>query len=374
MKILYVVNVDWYFCLHWLDRAEAMRDKGYDVHVLTTITSSEHLLDMESRGFTVHQMRLRRISINIFYEFYTLMTIFRYYLKLNPDLTHLITIKPVIYGGIVSKILNVKAIASLVGFGLVNSNDDNLRLKRLIKFLLRLSLPSDIVLENSDDRSHIEKLKPNSKPIVIDGAGVDITKFSYTKRTTGGAIKVLFASRLLWSKGLGCLVEACQRLKVEDIHIELHVAGIQDTDAKNAIPDEIINQWAGDGDIIWHGNVQDMPGLISQVDIVCLPTTYGEGVPRILIESAACGRPIVAPSVPGCSDIVQHNVTGLLYCPLEDDGLYLSLLEMVKLRDSYHQFGREARQLVKHRFSNEVVIGQWMEFYKERLVDVGAYR
>lgn len=368
MKILFVVHVDYYFCMHWLDRARAVKRMGYDVHILTTVTSEKHLEILNSFDFTVHDLKMDRLSVNIIAEVVAIYRMYKFFTKINPDLVNLITIKPVIYGGIILRLLRKKTISSLAGLGFISRPSGRFfSLVSLVRYLLRLSIFGSAVLENESDKKYINKIKPKVEAITINGAGVDLSKFSYTECPKGKRIKILFASRLLWAKGLGRLVKACDKLKEDGALIDLHVAGLPDHGSKDEIPNEKIRQWESRGSIIWHGHVEAMPELISQVDVVCLPTTYGEGVPRILIEAAACGRPIVATDTPGCNDIVQHDITGYLYSPFQEGGLYSCLNQMIQSRESFDKFGRAARRHVEHKFSNEVVIEKWSKLYKKLL-------
>jgi glycosyltransferase involved in cell wall biosynthesis len=328
------------------------------------VTSQKNLEELESIGFTVHDMNLRRASTNPFAELKLITQKYKIVKSVKPDLVHLVTIKPAVYGGFILKFLKVPSIASLVGLGIVSSKDKNdFLLNSLIKLLLKTTISKTVVFENSADRDVIKQLGTNSRLVVIDGAGVDLDKFNYEPQVEREVVKVLFASRLLWKKGLKQLVDACDKLSSDGHNIELHVAGISDSDSEDAIPLNVIEQWSEAGKIIWHGNVGNMPELISECDIVCLPTTYGEGVPRILIEAAACGRAIIATDIPGCRDIVSDNENGYLYALENGSGLYQTLEKALQNKSKWTEMGLRGRELVKNRFSNDVVIKQWLDVY-----------
>ncbi len=341
-----------------------MQEQGWDIHILVSIAAKKNVVMLESKGFSVHEMNLKRTGRTPVAELKTIFSMFEAIRDIQPDLIHLVTLKPAIYGGLLMKFLNIPSVTSLVGLGLITSTDKRDYLfTSFIKLLLKTCLSNTIVFENSEDRDTIKELGSNGRLIVTDGAGVNIGKFVYKPLHGGEGLKVLFASRLLWKKGLGTLVEACEKLALDGRDVELHVAGIFDDDAVGTIPHSVIDQWSASGKIVWHGHVTNMPDLITSCDIVCLPTIYGEGIPRILIEAAACGRAIIATDIPGCREIVLDNDNGYLYCPNDKSGLYLSIAKAIQNKSELLKMGLSGRELVKRRFSNEVVIRKWLDIY-----------
>jgi hypothetical protein len=166
------VNVDWYFCLHWTERAKAMQELGWDIHVLTSVTSNKHVAKLESMGFSVHGMSLKRASKNFLSELKLIFEQYRSIRKIKPDLIHLVTIKPAIYGGLILKLLRIPSITSMVGLGVIVSNDKkDYLLSSLIKLLLKFSISNTLVFENSADRDVIKMLGTDFRIVVINSAG-----------------------------------------------------------------------------------------------------------------------------------------------------------------------------------------------------------
>jgi glycosyltransferase involved in cell wall biosynthesis len=364
LRLLYVINVDWYFCLHWVERAQAMREQGWDIHILVSITAKKNIMMLESQGFSVHRMSLKRTSKNPVVELKTVFQILKAIRNIRPDLVHFITLKPAIYGGFLLKFLKIPSVTSLVGLGIIASTKKkDYLLISFIKVLMKFSLSKTIVLENSADKDAVKDLGLNGPLIVTDGAGVNIDRFIYLPLVESEGIKILFASRLLWTKGLNVLVEACEKLTLEGRKVELHVAGIFDVEAEDAIPHSVIEQWSESQKIVWHGHVSNVPKLIASCDIVCLPTKYGEGIPRILIEAAACGRTIIATDIPGCREIVYNSKNGYLYCPQNEVGLYQSIEKAIQNKGKLSEIGLRGRELVKDRFSNKIIISRWLDIY-----------
>ena len=366
--LVFVINVDWYFRLHWIDRAVYFKKQGYLVHIVTNFTDNSLKEELSSLGFICHHLPLQRKKINLFSEIQTI-----YYLKsilgqINPSLIHCVTIKANIYSGLINRyVLKRPIVYGVTGLGAVFSS-------RLLKFILlkkivvslykRISgTKSKFIFENSEDLLLFEKagVLKNNNGVVIKGAGIDLQRFLPSMPPCNRA--VLFAARLLKDKGLHILIEAKDRLEKQGCYFVVNVAGIMDTDVSSAIPIGQIEKWAENGDINWLGNVKDMPSLIANNDIVCLPTTYGEGVPRILIEAASCQRAIVTTDVAGCREIVSHGFNGLLAIPNDSESLAECLKVLLENKDMLIQYGSNGRKKVEQEFSQEMVFKETLEVY-----------
>tara|TARA_R110002096_G_scaffold6305_4_gene29260 strand:- start:20412 stop:21059 length:648 start_codon:yes stop_codon:yes gene_type:complete len=198
---------------------------------------------------------------------------------------------------------------------------------------------------------------------LIRGSGVDTSIYAYKPQLDGTPV-VLLASRMLWDKGVGEFVEAAGILKKEGVTARFVLAGESDQENPGSISSEQLREWDRDGDIEWWGKCNEMPKIFNQVHIVCLPTTYGEGVPKVLIEAASCGRPIVATDAPGCREIVVDGENGLLVPAKNMDALVdaiRGLLESSALRE---RMGLAGRERVKREFSIEKVAADTLNVYE----------
>ncbi|MCR9421154.1 MULTISPECIES: glycosyltransferase family 4 protein [Vibrio] len=370
-KIVFVINVDWYFNLHWLDRALFFKRNGYHVYIISDFKTSGLIDKMSGFGFHCTSIPMARSSINIFFELGYIVSLFSALKEIKPDLIHAVTIKPNIYSGLINKFfLNQPIVYSITGLGAVFSSKKNkfYFLKKIVVSLYNIiSLPNcRFIFENGEDLetfTHLGILNHNG--ITIKGAGIDLTRFSPS--LPPGKKIVLFAARLLKDKGLSCLIEAKQLLESRGIVFTLNVAGIIDDDVSSAIPLKQVEYWAKNGDINWLGNIKDMPTLIKESDIVCLPTTYGEGVPRILIEAASCQRAIITTDVVGCREIVSHNINGLLAQPGNVVSLANCLDYLLDNDKKALEFGLQGRKKVEQEFSQEIVFEKTLQVYHELL-------
>ncbi|MFA0056420.1 glycosyltransferase family 4 protein [Vibrio echinoideorum] len=369
-KIVYVINVDWYFRLHWLERAEYFQSLGFDINIVSSFSNDAIKNELESKGFICHQLSVKRKSVNLLREIGSIFRLKRILDEIEPELIHCVTIKPNIYAGLLNRLFfNKPIIYSVTGLGAVfSSNSIKFNLLRRIITTLYKSISSSkarFIFENNEDYQLFDELDilKYGNGRVIKGAGIDLTRFSPSLSPLNK--NVLFGARLLNEKGLACLVEAKQILESQGVEFTLNVAGIIDSDVSSAIPLSQVEAWASSGDINWLGNVQNMPKLIKENDIVCLPTTYGEGVPRILIEAASCQRAIITTDVVGCREIVTHNVNGLLAQPGDAISLANCLRALLENDEKTLEFGVKGRQKVETEFSQEMVFEKTLKVYDE---------
>lgn len=371
-KIAFVINVDWYFKLHWIERADYFKSLGYSIHVISSFQDENIKSYLLSRGYYCHDFIIKRKSVNPFRELTSIAYLYRLIKKIDPDLIHSVTIKPNIYAGLLNLVLiNKPIVFGITGLGAVFSSSTYkfVCIKHIVSACYKLISDSrtHFIFENGDDFALFKRLGviKNDNGTLIKGAGIDLNRFKPTNLLATDS--VLFAARLLEEKGLACLIEAKRILQKQGFNFTLNVAGIIDNDVSNAIPFSQIEDWDRNGDINWLGSVIDMPNLISNNAIICLPTTYGEGVPRILIEAAACQRAIVATNVSGCREIVSHGYNGYLVEPNSPELLadYLKLL----LEDNLKlvSFGENGRYKVESEFSQEIVFEKTQRVYRQLL-------
>jgi len=176
---------------------------------------------------------------------------------------------------------------------------------------------------------------------------------------------VLFPARILWDKGVGEFVAAARKLHERKILAKFVLAGEPDYANPSTVKQEQIAQWVEEGVVEYLGWVKDMPSLLAQSNIVCLPSFYGEGIPKSLIEAAAAARPIVTTDMPGCREIVNHGDNGLLVPPRDARALSRSLVHLIKNPDLRQKMGSRGRVRAVEGFGLDVVIRKTLELYKK---------
>lgn len=378
-RLLFVINDVPYFLAHWLERALAFRDASIDVHVASQESpAAERLREV---GLPFHAVPFVRGRNPPFTEMSTLLALSRLYAAFEPDLVHHVTIKPVIYGGLMARRRRVPAVINTVpGLGHVFVADgwaSGVR-REAIKQAYRLAFAhprTRVIFENPDDLQDFERwrLITPTQGVVIKGAGVDLARFK-PLHEGGDETQVVMASRLLWFKGVGEFVEAARRTKASYSDARFVLIGTGDPGNPATVPEAQLRRWADEGVIEWWGQRDDMPEVLARAAIVCLPSFYREGVPRVLIEAAACGRPIVTTDMPGCREIVRNGVNGLLVPARNGPALANAITRLLDQPAVREAMGRRSREIAQNEFGSELVISQTLEVYRHLLAGGAATR
>jgi glycosyltransferase involved in cell wall biosynthesis len=282
--------------------------------------------------------------------------------------------KPVLYGSLAAWVSGVPCVVNaLAGLGYVFvSRQIKARLLRpFIAAGFRLLLNrrnSCLILQNSDDRSMMiqSQLAPEQRIRLIRGSGVDTDLF-HPRPEPQGVPLVILASRMLWEKGVGEFVAAAGILKKRGVNARFVLVGESDGDNPNAIPGTTLGEWNSQGDVEWWRKRDDMPEVMGLASIFCLPSAYGEGIPKVLLEAAASGLPIVTTDAPGCREVVRHGVNGLLVpvrCAVDLADALHRLIESPSLRKS---MGEQGREIAVNEFSEFQVVAETMAVYEELL-------
>ena len=369
--IIYFVSEDWYFCSHRLPIARKALIKGFKVVVVAKVSKYGSVI--ESEGFELAPIEIQRGGWNLSSEFKTILALYAYYKKYKPDIVHHVAIKPVIYGTIVARVIgSIKVVNAMAGLGFVFiSNKKKVKLLRffihkLFRFLFN-NKNVRLILQNKDDLRYFLKNKLIKKDLVtiIRGSGVDIKKFILVEECMGIPI-VMLASRMLWDKGVGEFVEAAKILKQEGVEARFVLVGENDSENPASISNSQLNEWNELETVEWWGEKIDMHKVLAQSSIVCLPS-YREGLPKVLLEAASCGRAIIATDVPGCREIVHDGESGILV-PLKDSNFLASAIkELINNPGKRKSMGKNGRILVKREFSEEIVVNRTMKVYQELL-------
>lgn len=371
-KVLYFVTEDWYFVSHRLLLAKAARDSGYDVCVVTNV--NDHGENITNAGLNLFPINLSRSSVNLFKELSVICRLISIYKSEKPDIVHHVALKPVLYGTIAAFFSKVPFVVNaLAGLGsLFSSQSIKLRfLRPFVKFVFRRLLNrknSRVILQNPDDvQLMCNSVLHRDRVALIRSSGVDTSQFVVLPEPVGDPI-VILASRLLWDKGVAEFVDAARQLRQQGIKARFILIGSGDVANPSAISDDQLRRWSDGGDVEWWGHRDNMAGIIAESHIVCLPSYYGEGVPKVLIEAASCGRPVVTTDMPGCREIVHDGVNGFLVPARNADAVAEALEEMIRSPGLRQQFGVAGRKLVERDFAVGKVNFETLKVYERLLL------
>lgn len=367
-KLLFFVTEDWYFCSHRLPLALAAQSAGYDVTVVTQIARHGDLI--RSHGLKLVPIRLSRQGTNPLQDLALIARLCRIYRRARPDIVHQVAIKPVLYGSLAARLAGVPGVVNApAGLGFLFSSR---RLKaRILRPFVRLAFRvllggrhSRVIVQNPDDARLLTRAArlDASRVHLVRGSGVDLERFRPQPERPGKPV-VMLPSRLLWDKGVGEFVAAAQRLRSEGIEARFVLVGEPDPGNPAAVPEAHINQWVANGDVEWWGHSADMPATLALSHVVCLPS-YREGLPKVLLEAAACARPIVTSDAPGCREIVRNGENGLLVPVKAVPGLADALKRLILDSGLRQAFGTRCREIAAAEFGLERVIRSTLAVYR----------
>jgi glycosyltransferase involved in cell wall biosynthesis len=374
-RVLFVDNQVSDFLQYRMVLAHTLRDAGFDVHV--AVPREPGLEDISRHNIHVHIVYLRRKGTWPLDELHCWISLLRLYRRLRPTLVHHICLKPTLYGGIAARIAGVPAVVNtLTGLGyLFMTRTVKTRVLRwIVARGLRFSFRHHnhrVILQNPDDRACLlaNGILPLDCGVIINGSGVDLSLFT-PKPEPDGPTVVLMASRLLWTKGVGEFVSAARALRGRGIRARFVLVGEPDYGHPSSVPLPTLEHWRDAGDVEWLGWRCDMPALTAQSHIVCLPSSYGEGIPRILVEAAASGRPIVTADSPGCREVVRHGENGLLVPIHDGESLIAALAQLIENAPVRAAMGTRGREIAVSEFSLEQVIDANLAVYRSLLASI----
>lgn len=339
-RVMIVHNDSNYFLRHRLPIAQELGRKSVGVHVMA---GGDPIVPAQTETWAFEHFDIERFRFSLTKDIGFAAKFIRRMLRFRPDSILLITLKPVLYGGLLGLFLRgltgrprimVMLIPGLGRLMSPVSDGERRRLPRRITeaCLSWISKRNNVqfVFETGHDAGYLAGLGiiDPAKTVVVRGAGVDPSiYFPAANKRNDGKLRLLFASRLMTSKGLGLFLEAARGFAGDD-RIEFLVAGLSEEDDPDRIPPETL---ANMPEITFLGQVTAMPDLIRSCDLVCLPTSYGEGVPRILIEAAACGVAAIGSDIPGCREIIVDTETGFIVGGQTEPERLSNLVDVISL-------------------------------------------
>jgi glycosyltransferase involved in cell wall biosynthesis len=367
-RLLIAVNDAPFFLSHRLPIARGARAAGYEVHIATP--DHPRRVDIERHGLIFHPFPLSRSGASPSGEIGTVRALAGLYRSLRPDLVHHVAHKVVLYGSLAARWTGVPAVVNAVsGLGYVFlAPGARARLRRravLAGYRVAFGHPRCRgIFQNTDDvevflRSHAIR---EAQVVVIRGSGVDLDAY-HPRPEPGGRPLVVLASRMLWDKGVGEFVAAVRMLK--DRGVAFRAALVGDSDAGNpaAVPPDQLGAWVKEGVIEWWGRREDVPEVLAQANVVCLPS-YREGLPKVLLEAAASGRAIVTTDVPGCREVVRPGVNGLVVPARDAATLATALERLLGEPDLRREYGTRSRAIAEAEFGVDQVVTKTLAVYE----------
>lgn len=366
LRLLYVVSADWYFLSHRLPMARAAQAAGFEVHVATGVENGADRIAAE--GFHLHPIPFRRGRLSPLAALRTIGALRRLMRTLGPDVVHCISLQPSVYGGLAALRRHQPAIYAMTGLGFTfTSQTAKARaIRPLVGALLRYLFNRDgacVLVQNGDDRLAMEGIGVDPQRIVtIAGSGVD-TNHLVPSPEPSGEITLGFAGRLLDDKGIRPLVAAHRLLRQRGYTTRLLIAGTPDPANPTSVTDTEVEAWTNEPGITCLGHVSDIATLWRRAHIAVLPSRR-EGLPKTLLEAAACGRPMVATDVPGCREVAIAGETGVLVPTDDPQALASAIARLVDDPALRARYGANARRLAEEKFATPLIGEQVKRLYQ----------
>lgn len=372
-KVLILLNDLPFFVSHRLPLAFAALMAGYEVHVATP---PENSIDLSVYGIRYHQLTLSRRGRSLLGELRTFASVVRIMNAVKPDLVHLVTIKPVLYGGIAARLVAVPAVVSAVsGLGAVFIARGFLAscFRSIVNRLYRLAFGHPnlaVIFQNPDDRQQFVRngLVAAGNTVLVRGSGVDLAEYPCVSEPEGVCV-VTMVSRLLVDKGVCEFVEAARVLRARHVEVIMRVIGDPDPGNPATITREQLDAWKQRGDVEFLGFRTDIAHQYAVSNIACLPS-YREGLPKSLVEAAACGRAVITTDVPGCRYVIEPGNTGLLV-PVRDALALADAIEyLVRNPEQRTRMGAAGRDFAEREFGIKGVVDAHMQLYQRLLANI----
>ena len=364
-KLLFLVTEDWYFCSHRLPVACAARDAGFAVGVATRVR--EHGDAIRGEGFRLHPLAWKRRGDGMVGTARGFAALIRLYRAERPDIVHHVALKPVLFGGLAVRLAFPRAdrpavVAAVMGLGsgFTGAGWRRAALGRALRWLAG----GRVVVQNPEDGAALTASGIAAERIVlVRGSGVDTRHFAPLPEPAETPVTVALVARMLRSKGVLAATAAVRRLRAQGLAVELLLAGAPDPDNPDSLGAVELRGLAAEPGVAWLGPVADVRAVWARAAVALLPSTYGEGLPKTLLEAAACGRPMIASDAPGCREIVRDGATGLLVPAGDEAALAGAIAALARDPARRRAMGRAARALVERDFAEPVVAAQTLALY-----------
>lgn len=344
--------------------ARAADECGMDVVVATR--ADQHVDVIRAHGYRHIPLRhFRRGTFNPVRELLSVWELARIYRAERPDIVLHVSLKIILLGGIAAGIAGVRRIVNLVpGLGSLLIGDSfvgrfaHRPMLRLMRYLIGRG-EQILVVQNRDNEDFFiqRNIVDPERLFRIDGSGVDTVVHSVQPPAEGPLIAAL-VGRMLWSKGVGEAVAAAEILKRRGSEVRIALVGIPDHANWNYVPRRYLRRWQNDGLIEWWGYQDDIVDVWRRAEIAILPTYYGEGIPKALLEAGACGRAVVTTDVSGCRDLISDQETGLLIAPRSPEALADAIEDLASSRDRRQLLGQNLRTRIVGRYDDQAIVQQ----------------
>jgi glycosyltransferase involved in cell wall biosynthesis len=360
MRVAIVLNTSWNIYNFRMNLVRSLQAQGHEIHTIAPNDEYTHYLT--DANCIHHPLKMDSRGANPIKDLALIFELFSIYRKVKPDVILHYTIKPNVYGSLAASLLRIPVVNNVCGLGTVFLKDDMLSSFAMFLYKISFKFPKKVFFQNPDDLKLFldKKLVPAKSVDLIPGSGIDLSRFQPMEFQRNQKFTFLLISRLITDKGVLEYIEAVKKLRSEGLDARFQILGAIDPEHKRGIQREVVQEWINAGTIEYLGTTKDVRHFINLADCIVLPS-YREGTPRTLLEAASSSKPIVATNVPGCTQVVEDHVNGLL-CTLKDaDDLAAKMRDMANYdNETLKAMGTNGRRKMEAEYDESIVIDKYL--------------
>ncbi len=360
MRVAIVLNTSWNIFNFRMNLIRSLQSEGHEIH--TIAPNDDYTTRLIEAGCTHHALKMDSRGANPIKDLALIFELYSIYKRVKPDVILHYTIKPNVYGALAASFLKIPVVNNVCGLGTVFLKNDLLSAFAMFLYRISFRFPKKVFFQNPDDLKLFldKKLVPANTVDLLPGSGIDLQKFKPMNFLRNQKFTFLLISRLITDKGVLEYIDAVKKLRSEGLEARYQILGAMDPEHKRGIRQDIIKEWIDSGTVEYLGTTADVRHFIQQADCIVLPS-YREGTPRTLLEAASSSKPIIATNVPGCKQVVENNVNGLL-CNLKDsDDLAEKMHTMAQFDDAtLKKMGHNGRQKMEAEYNESIVINKYL--------------
>lgn len=359
-KVLILVNHEIVIYNFRLELVNRLLKDNYEVYISTP--SGPKIDILKNMGCKIIDTAIDRHSVNPLKEFKLLFKYFNIFKEINPDVVLTYTIKPNIYGGIISKLKNTPLIANITGLGIAVENESLLSKITLSLYKFAFSSIRTIFFQNKENMALFEQKQiSNSKYKLLPGSGVNLDYFSLQEYPDDSKVEFIFISRIMKEKGIDQYLEAAEIISKKYKNSVFHICGFLEGDYEKIIDEATKNE-----QIIYHGMVSDIRTILNSVNCTVHPTYYPEGLSNVLLESAATGKPLISTNRSGTKEVIDDGETGFLIEAKNTKDLVGKIEYFINMSYSEKkEMGLKGRNKVEKEFDRQIVVNEYMKEIEE---------
>jgi glycosyltransferase involved in cell wall biosynthesis len=346
---------------------ERLLQAGWQVVALTA--PDKYSAKLSQRGVIIEELDVNRggfSPVSDLKSFWRVLTVYR---KYKPDLIHHFHAKPIILGNAAKMIVtnNSKVVNTITGLGYSFVAGGLTKKLASLGYKLFLTGSAKTIFQNRDDQNLFidnDWLSEENAELIVS-SGINLEQFEFSPETGTEKPIVLIVTRLLWQKGVQEFVEAAKIITEQFADVKFQIGGEIDPSHPDAISRDWIEEVTAQENIDFVGYIEDMPKKLQEIDIFVLPSYYREGVPRVLLEASATGKPIITTDSPGCREAVINNQTGKLVAPKDSKALAEAILELINDHEKRVQMGFAGRKVIEEEFDIRKITARYLDVYRE---------